>query len=124
MENFFGIENASKMPEYDFIIDPNLNEAYQSLKAMPMELQREQSVLGVEQQELELEGMKEQQEMMEMQAQMGGQQPMAAPGEEAPPAEAEPTEAKKSLREEFFERDKLQKSMGFYFKSWIDAHNE
>ena len=125
MEDFFGETGASKKPEYDFIIDPALNEAYQKLKAVPPEMDHMQAELGIEQQAAELQAMQAQTQMAGMQQeaapQEGGATPESTP-EEAPPEESQ--EAQKSLADAYREKQKLQKSMSFYFKEWIDAHGE
>ena len=64
--HFFGEKDALTNPAYDFIIDPALNEAYQTLKAQKPQMEAEQMQLQTEQ--------------MQMQNQQMGQQP--PPGQE------------------------------------------
>lgn len=137
MEHFFGEEGASGKPEYDFIIDPNLNQAYQQLKVSPIEVQQEQTKLGLEQMEMQVQQGEQQMQMADQQGQVAQQ--VAAQGgamQPVPPAGAPPggdpqaqddagagQPAEKSLHEEWSERRRLAKSMKHYFKNWIDAHN-
>jgi hypothetical protein len=138
-EHFFGDEGASKKPEYRFLMDPNLNQAYQQLLVQPVAEQRQQA-------EMQNKMMAQQMQQQQLQAQMaaqGGQpgaegapqegQPQeqvpdhaAAPEPEAKPeAPAEPAEKSEepiSLREKFLEVQGLRKSMGSYFGAWVDAH--
>jgi hypothetical protein len=148
MEKFFGEEGASKKPEYDFIIDPNLNEAYQTLRTTPIATQKEQVVLQTAQQQMQLEQMQAQTEQMVQQGQAAangdlqppegsgvhgdavpgqeqgqeqgqGQDPQQAQGQQ----EAPPEEAEKSLKDVYLEKQKLQKSTKNYFQEWIFANN-
>ena len=74
MEDFFGEEGAADKPEYDFIIDPNLNQSYQQLKANPINKQAQQT-------DLQLQGMSIQNQVGAQQLQ-AGQQQMEQPQEE------------------------------------------
>ena len=67
MEDFFGVAGAANKPEFDFLIDPNLNQAYQALKTNPIDKQ-------VAQTDMQLQGMDLQNKAAEQQLQMGGQQ--------------------------------------------------
>jgi hypothetical protein len=125
-EHYLGEEGASKKPEYDFIIDPNMNTAYQQLKVNPVQVQQEQTKLQLEQMEVQTQQMEQQTQQAEQQgqaqqmvAQDGGSQAGGQPGQD-PGQEQQPAE--KSLHEEFQERRKLQKSVGLYFREWIGAH--
>jgi len=146
-EYYLGDEGASRKPEYDFFIDPQLNQAYQQLKVQPIPVQQEQAKLGLAQQEMQMQQMEAQTKQLEMQAQTGGvplageagpvhgegaPQPGAAPnpGQGAPAApeqgqsEAEPEEAEKSLKDSYLEKQKLQKSNKKYFSEWISANKD
>ena len=67
MEKFFGEKDATKNPAYDFIIDPNMNQAYQQNKLMAAQAQQ-----------------------MQQQAQMQAMQPAMA--QQGIPAEGQPQE--------------------------------
>ena len=132
-EYFFGDEGASKRPEYDFIIDPNLQQAYAQLKVQPIQMQQEGAQLQLKAQEQQMEAQDQQMQMQEQQAQAGMMpgQPGQDPSQGQPPQqgqpdastqEAEPQE--KSLAEAFKERNILAKSMSSYFSEWIVAHNK
>lgn len=123
LEAFFGIEGASKKPEYDFIIDPNLNQAYMSLKTNPVQLQQKAAVDQVQAQEMQMQA---------MQAQM--QQPPPQQGAEGqPPAEGEPVQAQggeepaeksSSLRDKYKKySEPLSKSVESYFAAWLKNHD-
>jgi len=133
MEEFFGEEGWSEKPEYDFIIDPNLNQAYQQLKVTPIKMQKEQQVLALQQQEMQMASMEQQMQQGEQQAQMAEaaqQQPQPQQGqaqeEQQQPQQApqESSGEQKSLRDEYLERKKLNKSMNYYFSEWMNAHNK
>lgn len=130
-EYFLKDEGAAKKPEYDFIIDPNLNEAYQQLKVQPVDMQRAGAML-------QLEGTKQQIEAGDAQMDAGGQPQGGEPGQEGAPqegqpqdggGEAAPEKAEKSedmvtLRQKWHENQKLKKSVVSYFESWIDVHDK
>ena len=59
-ENFFGEKNASKKPEYQFIVDPSLEQ---------LRVARKTEDLQIEQQKLQLENMKSEMKMQQQQAQ-------------------------------------------------------
>jgi hypothetical protein len=116
MESFFGIKDASKTPEYDFIIDPSLNEAYQQLKVQPIQMQQEAAQMQVSAQEQQLE-------MSQMQMQMGAQQGQQQPPDQPPEQNQEENkEAEKSLKDAYAERQKLAKSVNLYFREWINLN--
>lgn len=60
LETYFGEEDASKKPEYDFIIDMGLNQAYQSIKMQTQEMSAQQQALALEQQKMQLEAASQQ----------------------------------------------------------------
>lgn len=128
MESFFGYEGWGDKPEYDFIIDPNLNQAYQQLKVMPIKMQQEQQVLQMQSQEMQMASMEQQMQQGEQQAQMAQEQQAqpqdqaAAPQEESAPQEQPPEPQSKSLKDEYNERQALNKSMSLYFSEWMNAH--
>jgi hypothetical protein len=145
-EYFFGDEGAASKPEYDFIIDPNMNQAFQQLRAQPIELQQEASELQIQQQEMEVQGAEQQMDLAQQQAnaqtmlaqqgvatpagQPGQDQGQGQPGQEQGQAQAQPQpppsgeEAEKSqtLKEAYAERQRLQKSLSSYFSAWTEAH--
>lgn len=129
LEHYFKIEGASKVPEYDFIIDGELNSAYMQLKISPIQVQQKQTELQLEGQQMELQGQEQQmgmaQQQAEQQAQQGQPQGQGQPQEGAPqeaPSGSEPAE--KSLHQAYQERQPLRKSMESYFEAWISAHNK
>jgi len=130
MEHFFGEEGATRKPEYDFIIDPNMNSAYQQLKVNPVQAQQEQTKLQLEQMEMQTQQGEQQMQLAAQQGQaqqavagdagsQGGEQPAPEGGDAGA---GEPAE--KSMKDAFMERSKLQKSIGMYFSEWIHAHKE
>lgn len=137
MEHFMGEEGASKNPAYDFIIDPNLNQAYQQLKVQPIQMQQEAAQLQLESQEMQIQQgeqqMQQGEQQMQMQEQQGqNEQMMAQQGAQAAaqPAPGAPQEMGKSEDEEqsptlsdaWNERQSLRKSMSVYFGAWTDSH--
>jgi len=82
LEDFFGIEGAASKPEYQFIIDPNLNTAYQALRANPIDKQEQQT-------DLQLEGMSIQNETGKQQLQAAGQPQEEEQPEQDPNADQE-----------------------------------
>lgn len=135
MEHFFGEENASKNPAYDFIIDPNLNTAYQGLKVQPVKMQQEGAGLQLEAQKQQLEqgaqamqAQEQQAQATQMMAAQGGQQqPGAAPAPQQAPEAAQKSdedEQSPSLRQAWEERNALKKSMNFFFRDWAESHSQ
>jgi hypothetical protein len=131
LEHFFGEKGAAQRPEYDFIVDPQLNQAYQQLKAMPIQMQKQQAEMGMQEQALQLQANEAQMQAGQVPGQAppeqaGGEEQQAAP--EGGQAEGQPTESteevKKSLAEWYREKVQLRKSMRFYFKEWMAAHND
>lgn len=124
-EHFYKEDGASKRPEYDFIIDPNLNQAYQSLKVTPLQMQQAQASMAAEGQKMQLE-MQEAQMQQPQQPQDGQPSPeQGQPQEENQQAveQAMPqVEKSQSLRDKWLERNKLQKSMRIYMSAWTDIH--
>lgn len=135
MEEFFGEKGWSEKPEYDFLIDPNLNQSYQQLKVQPLPMQQEGAAIALKEQEMELQSMAQQQQMAEQQA----MQPQPGQEGEQPQGEEQPQEAQegaaqdegqpmegtqKSLRDEYHNRKKLAKSMRYYFQEWMHAHDQ
>lgn len=140
MYHYFGERDAKNKPEYDFIIDPNLNQAYQGLKVQSLEMQQKQAELGLEQQELQTDQLKQQGEAMEQQAQAAqaapsdtNQQPAGdaadAQGQAQPSqgGEAEKSMRAPTLREKWLQKSqemkKSERRISSYFQEWLDAHN-
>ena len=144
MSKFFGDEGAEKNPAYDFIIDPNLNQAYQQLLVQPIKEQRQQAEMQNSMIAQQMEG---QQQQMDAQAQQGAQQQpgqqQQQPGQqqpqeaESPQPSAAPEQAQKSesmeksddesvpIRDMWLAAKGLKKSVdGLYFRSWLDAHKD
>jgi hypothetical protein len=82
-EFFFGEKGAAQNPAYDFVIDPSLNEAYQSLKTQMPQIQAAQQSLQLEQMQQQM-GMAEQQAQQQQEAEQQGQQ---EPEQEGPTQE-------------------------------------
>ena len=139
MEKFFGDTDASKKPELDFIIDPQLNQAYQQLKVQPVKEQREQAETQNEMMKVQMQGQQQQVEMQAQQGAAGGGQPGQQPpqgDQPGQPPEAAPEETQKSesmdksgdeepvsVRDMWLAAKGLKKSVhGEYFRSWLDAH--
>jgi hypothetical protein len=77
-EYFFGEKGAAQNPAYDFIIDPALNEAYQSSKTQMPQMQAQQQQMQLQQQAQQMQmaddQMKMQQQQAEAEAQAAAQQ--------------------------------------------------
>lgn len=102
-------KEALKNPEYDFIMDPSLEQIRQGLIANPPEMQAEQN-------KMQLSMMQQQAQMQAMQMQQGGAQDQQ---EEEP----DPNGGKKSVKDAFGSADKdLKKSQAYYFESWMKAN--
>jgi len=134
MEMFFGEDGASKKPEYDFIINPNLNQAYQQLKVTPIQQQQQQAQLQLEQSEVQTQQIAQQMQQGEQQMQQqqqlqeqGQQQPQEQPQQGQPQGQeqgGDEGDVEKSLADEYIEKRKLKKSMRHYFKEWVAANND
>lgn len=122
MEDFFGKEGWSKKPEYDFLIDPTLNSAYQQLKTMPVDVQQEQTMLGLKMQEQQAQQMEQQAAQMEQMQQQQGQAQMLQQDQQG--QEAQPEEAEKSSSLADIYRQTLQKSLSGYFEHWSRIHKQ
>lgn len=137
-EKYFGEERAKENPAYWFIIDPNLNTAYQALKVQPMPKQQEGA-------DLQLETGKQQLEMgaMQMQQPPPGAQPAGSAGvptQGGDPAQGggNPSEngqqaqdgggqpMKQSLKDRYKTGHVLAKSqrqeLSSYFQEWVRVH--
>jgi hypothetical protein len=123
-EHFFGEENASKKPEYQFLIDPALNQMYQQLKITPIEQQAEMS-------QMQIEGQKQQIMAQEQQAQNPQQQEgqpaeaQAPQGQEQQPQEGQeqqPAGQQEQSLKDIYQNSTMKKSIGSYFKIWTDTH--
>lgn len=112
METYFGMEDASKKPELDFIIDPNLNQAYQQLKTGTQQMQAQQQALGLQGQQMQLE----MQQAQMQQAAQGG-----APQQEAPVEEAQKSEGSLELQKAW--ADSLKTHHETLLKSWLRIHD-
>lgn len=122
-EHFFGEENASKKPEYDFIIDPSLNQSYQQLRVQPIKLQQEQALAGFEQQQQQLSQGELQSKMMLAQASQPQPDGASQGAEGQPPDGQAPEQQEKSLAEVYGERTQLKKSVGYYLSEWFGVNN-
>lgn len=121
MEKFMGMEGWASKPEYDFIIDPALDAAYQARIANNNQMIRQQSELQIQSQQQQLDSMEQQASAMEQQQEMAQQQPEQPP--QPAPGQPQADPAQKSLREEYINRSNaLQKSMGTYFSEWMKIH--
>jgi len=109
MESFFGVEGASKRPEFDFIIDPNLNQAYQQLKMGMQQMQAQQQALG-------LEGQKMQLEAQQAQMQQAAQQP-----QQAQPQQEKAEKSDVELQKAWEESAKTNHET--MLKSWLRIHD-
>ncbi len=98
---------------------------------MTQQMQRQQGQLEIKSQQSQLEMMEAQMQDMEAQEQQGGMedQPMGgapAPegedGEEAPPQEMEKTQDTENIKDAFFNKQRLSKSLDNYFGAWIRTH--
>jgi hypothetical protein len=78
MYHFFQDKEALNNPAYDFIIDPNLNEAYQSLKAQKPEIEQQNALLDMEQKKKQMQMEEAQMSMQMQQAQAEANQPQEA----------------------------------------------
>jgi hypothetical protein len=138
-EHFLGEPDASKKPEYDFIIDPSLNQAYQQLKITPLQVQQEQAKLSLATREMEVNQMQVKTEQMQQQMQMQAEQQAKQANQpqeqiqEQPSSEQEAQQqvqpeqnnpATKSLKQVFMEKQELQKSIKTYFSEWIAANKD
>lgn len=135
MEKFMGMEewgNPDKFPQYDFIIDPALDQAYQQLKIMPIPMQQEQSKLQLEEQEMQIQMEEQQMEQGQQQMEMAQQDPAMAmqmqaqgmpPGQEdgqpGQEEQSEDLEQSQSLLDVFIEKNQLRKSLGHYYSEWM-----
>ena len=123
--HFFGDESAKDNPAYNFIIDPNLNTAYQQLVVQTVKDQKKAAEI---QNQMMLQQAQSQQQQSQMQAQ--GQLPPGQAEQQAPeeqPSEEQPEETQKSeepitLRKKWLEINGLKKSTGKYFSAWLDNH--
>lgn len=112
-EHFFGDKGASKKPEYQFLTDPALHQAYMQLKTNPIEQQAQDTQVQSQMAQVQLQ-------QTEQQAQQPPEQPQAA----APASQEEQAQEpqQKSLKDQY--REKMTKSMQSYFKEWIDLHEK
>ena len=132
-EFFLGDKGAGKKPEYKFIIDPTLNQAYMQNIITPLEEQREvshaQNQFQIEQIEMNENQMKTQEQMMVQQPQEGQPQSDQQQGQDEPGQPQEPLEQsediKKPLRQLYLERKKsenMEKSFKSYLEDWLKLH--
>jgi len=126
-EKFLGETDASKKPEYDFIVDPNLNQAYQQLKVQPVKEQREQAEMQNEMMKAQMQAQQQQgqQQPGQEQGQQPQQQPEAAPesAQKSDNLENEDDTESRPIRDMWLEAQGLKKSLqGKYFSAWIDSH--
>ena len=132
LEKFFGETDASKKPEYDFIVDPNLNQAYQQLRVQPIKEQRQQA-------EMQNQMMEQQMAAQQQQMQQGAPGQPGAEGAPQPPeggaegqqpqesapqggAPVEKSEEPTAVRDMWLSSKGLAKSMKGYLGGWMQAH--
>lgn len=144
MEKFFGMEGWGDKEEYDFIIDPALNQSYTERMSMNKQMQRKQGKLQIQTQESQLDMLEAQTDSMEAQEQqmamggdgqeggdpqMGGVPPEQ--GEEetdenhqgGAPQDIEKARNPESIKDAYFNKQRLQKSLDSYFGAWIRTHH-
>jgi hypothetical protein len=137
LEHLFGVAGASKRPEYDFIIDPNLNQAYLQLKIQPVKEQREAAQMQMAMQEQQMQTAEAQQQavmqqggqleqagkQVEQQAAAAGQKDEKQPEQPTEPVEkSEEEEESIPLHQKYRQSKALQKSLKGYFGAWVAAH--
>ena len=125
---FFGEEDALKKPEFDFFIDPTINQSYLQAKTMPPDLQKQSNVMQIQAQADQIQQQKaegEQQAQMEQKAAEQGQQqsPVAQNEQAAQDSGQKPVSAKQDYANRM-KQVGMQKSMRSYFKDWIDVNTE
>ena len=115
-EHFFGDKEASKKPEYQFLTDPNLNQAYQQLKITPVEQQAQAAQVQNQMGHLQLQ-------QAEAQTQQPPQEEQGQPSGPAQEEQGQPQEQQqKSLKDQY--REKMQKSVKSYFQEWMSLHEK
>jgi len=113
MESYFGMEEASKRPELDFIIDPGLNQSYQQLRMGVQQMQAQQQALGLQGQQMQLE-MQQTQMQQAQQPQQGQGQPQQQPEEQQ---KSEDVELEKAWEES------MKTNHESLLKSWLRIHD-
>lgn len=114
MEEFMGYEGWSKKPEYDFIIDPGLNQSYVQRLQYSEDMLQMQGEVELKTQMEQLNSMEQQTQAMEQQAQMSMQQPQGGEPQEE-------LQQSQSLRDAY--KSRLGKSLSYYFSEWTKVHN-
>lgn len=117
LEHFFGEENASKKPEYDFLVDPSLNQAYQAAKLQTQEMAAQAQALQLEQQKQQLAQADQQMQMAQQQAEMAQQQAQQPQEEQKPELEKSDDNDRSLL-------DALLNKSESMLKSWNNAQEE
>jgi hypothetical protein len=84
-EHFFLEKGASKNPAYDFIIDPALDQTYQSLKNQMPQMQAQQQALQLQSQQQQMQMADEQMKQQSQAAEQQSQQQEAQQSQEAEP---------------------------------------
>jgi hypothetical protein len=137
---YFGDEEAKNKPEYDFIVDVNLNQAYMQLKTQPMEMQITEAELGLINQQAQTKQLQQQTELMSAQADAAmaaekkdSLQPNVEGDEQATKEQPEAEEAAQksqktiSLRDRYLhkveEHKKSDSEISSYFKEWLRAND-
>ena len=128
-ELFMGDVGASKRPEYDFIIDPALDQAYQARLMNSSGMLREQGQLQLEQMEAQTQQIGAESQQMMAQPQQQEEAPQGGDGEqpqdEVPEEEQQPEEVEKSQSLlELFQSGNLAKSRPSYFSEWVFSQSE
>lgn len=118
MEEFFGEKDASKNPDYDFIIDPSLNQAYLQNKMM-----KQQQMQGMQQ---EPENEQQKQERTEDASLDNNAQQNQINDNATKSQQNEVSESRKNNQSliSAYRNGDLHKSMEFYFSEWINAHQD
>lgn len=115
-EHFFGDTGAASKPEYQFLVDPNLDQQLVQRIANPIQAQTQMAQATMSSQ---MEQMEVQTEQMKAQA----QQPPPGAGQPQPDQQgAAPQPAQKSLKDSY--RETMQKSMTSYFGEWLKIHGK
>lgn len=133
-------KGALNNPAYDFIVDPNLNQAYQALKVQPMEMQQEAAQVALEGQKQQIQATSQQMDMQAQQGQMQmqqaqmGQDPNQDPNAQPQEESQQPEEGEQSLSDAYGGMQKstepmtksrgVKKAMEYYFSSWINAQEK
>jgi len=112
MYYFFGVKDALDKPEYDFLLDVGLDQAYQNMKFGVVKMQAEQLQIQTEQLRLQLEMTKQQMQQMPVQAEMEQAQAEQQMGMDQQAQQQETVEKSTETKQkamEFLQRYKTEK---------------